>query len=531
MSEFTPDDTAALAEWVDANAGRFELFLHAFDNTAFEQRLLAAAGRVYCGNRELSHQLAPARPDIVELFCPGTLLNSQRFQDTELKVFTFGMAHKIRVPLYRRLRDLLDATGKSYSVYVSTALHENTSFDASFVVRFEELQAIFNGQVYFMGYLSDTAVFNHLIDCYYIAAFFEKGLRANNTTVNAAMECGCAVITNLDEHSPSGLVHMRNVVDINLCDRLPDPEQTAHIGHAARDIASQYGLGPAGVAAAAGRALVMTMTVTTASRSGGAGTAAFPALIANLDRRPGRSGRRRPLVREDRSGDRPGDLPRGALRRRRRAARGRGRPARAAGVGGADRRQARRHPAADRPADARAARGDRRAGRRARPGKSTKDALGETDAAIEMGFFVAGEGRRFYGQTTTSAVPNKAAMIVRQPLGVAGLIIAANTPIANVAWKAFPALLCGNAAILKAAEDTPLSAWAFGVLAREAGVPDGVYATLHGLGRRGRRAAGRASRTSPSSASPARATSAAGSPRRPAGAWPRPASNSAARTR
>ena len=118
----------------------------------------------------------------------------------------------------------------------------------------------------------------------------------------------------------------------------------------------------------------------------------------------------------------------------------------------------------------------------AETGKSTKDALGETDAAIEMGFFVAGEGRRFYGQTTTSAVPNKSAMVVRQPLGVAGLIIAANTPIANVAWKAFPALLCGNAAIMKAAEDTPLSAWAFGVLAREAGVPDGVYTTVHGFG-------------------------------------------------
>jgi acyl-CoA reductase-like NAD-dependent aldehyde dehydrogenase len=115
-------------------------------------------------------------------------------------------------------------------------------------------------------------------------------------------------------------------------------------------------------------------------------------------------------------------------------------------------------------------------------GKSRKDALGEADAAIEMGFFVAGEGRRFYGHTTTSAVPNKTAMVVRQPLGVAGLIIAANTPIANVAWKAFPALLCGNAAILKASEDTPLSAWAFGVLAREAGVPEGVYATVHGFG-------------------------------------------------
>src|SRR5687767_3023814 len=242
MSEFTDDDARSLASWVDANVGRFDLFLHAFDGTPIEQRLLQAAAHVYCGNRELTHQLAPSRADIVELFCPGTLLNSQRFQDTEVKVFTFGMAHKIRVPLYRRLRDLLEATGKSYSVYVSTALHENTSFDGSFVVRFEELQSIFNGQVYFMGYLSDTAVFNHLMDCTYLAAFFEKGLRANNTTVNAAMECGCSVITNLDEFSPRGLVHMKNVIDINLCDRLPDAEQNERIGLAAREIAhAEYG--------------------------------------------------------------------------------------------------------------------------------------------------------------------------------------------------------------------------------------------------------------------------------------------------
>ena len=161
------------------------------------------------------------------------------------------MAHKIRVPLYRRLRDLLDATGKSYSVYVSTALHENTSFDGSFVVRFEELQSIFNGQVYFMGYLSDTAVYNQLMDCTYLAAFFEKGLRANNTTVNAAMECGCAVITNLDEHSPAGLVHMRNVIDINACDRLPGLDQAEKIGRAAREIAQRaIRMGCAGLAAA-----------------------------------------------------------------------------------------------------------------------------------------------------------------------------------------------------------------------------------------------------------------------------------------
>ena len=242
LNEFTDDDAADLDVWSAAHDGRFELFLHAFDGTPVEQRLVAAASRVYCGNRELFEVLRGARPDIQELFCPGTILSPQRFQRTELSVFTFGMAHKIRVPLYRRLRDLLDATGKTYSVYVSTALHENTSFDDSFIVRFEELQAIFNGQIYFMGYLSDTAVYNQLIDCTFLAAFFEKGLRANNTSVNAAMECGCAVITNLDEHSPAGLVHMKNVIDVNRCDRLPDVDVTQRIGSAARDIAhAEYG--------------------------------------------------------------------------------------------------------------------------------------------------------------------------------------------------------------------------------------------------------------------------------------------------
>ena len=115
-------------------------------------------------------------------------------------------------------------------------------------------------------------------------------------------------------------------------------------------------------------------------------------------------------------------------------------------------------------------------------GRSVKDALGETGGAIEMGYFVAGEGRRFYGKVTTSAVPNRHAQIVRQPLGVAGLIIAANTPIANVAWKVFPALMCGNAAVLKASEDTPETANAFAELAAEAGLEPGVLNVVHGLG-------------------------------------------------
>jgi alpha-ketoglutaric semialdehyde dehydrogenase len=118
----------------------------------------------------------------------------------------------------------------------------------------------------------------------------------------------------------------------------------------------------------------------------------------------------------------------------------------------------------------------------AETGKSYKDALGETGGAIQCGLFYASEGQRLYGRTTTSGTPNKYAMTIRQPIGIAGLIIAANTPIANVAWKIFPALVCGNTAILKVAEDTPATAWIVGKIAQEVGLPPGVLNIVQGYG-------------------------------------------------
>jgi alpha-ketoglutaric semialdehyde dehydrogenase len=115
-------------------------------------------------------------------------------------------------------------------------------------------------------------------------------------------------------------------------------------------------------------------------------------------------------------------------------------------------------------------------------GKSPKEGFGEAGGAIALGRFFAGEGQRLYGRTTTSGAPDKYAMTVRQPCGVAALIIAANTPIANVAWKVFPALVCGNAAVLKGAEDTPGTSWLFARIAHEAGLPPGVLNVIQGYG-------------------------------------------------
>jgi len=115
-------------------------------------------------------------------------------------------------------------------------------------------------------------------------------------------------------------------------------------------------------------------------------------------------------------------------------------------------------------------------------GKSLREALGETAAAVACARFFAGEGQRLFGRTMPSGALHKSAMTVRQPCGVAVLIIAANTPAPNFAWKVFPALVCGNAVVLKPSEETPLAAdWMARVLI-EAGVPAGAINVVQGLG-------------------------------------------------
>jgi acyl-CoA reductase-like NAD-dependent aldehyde dehydrogenase len=114
-------------------------------------------------------------------------------------------------------------------------------------------------------------------------------------------------------------------------------------------------------------------------------------------------------------------------------------------------------------------------------GKSNELALAEVDAAVEMGFFAAGEGRRLYGRTTTSSMPNRTVLATRRPVGVAALIVSFNTPLPNYAWKVFPALVCGNTAVLKPSEHTPASAALFGDLC-DGLLPPGVLNIVHGLG-------------------------------------------------
>ena len=115
-------------------------------------------------------------------------------------------------------------------------------------------------------------------------------------------------------------------------------------------------------------------------------------------------------------------------------------------------------------------------------GKVKAEAGGDVQEAIDMSLYMAGEGRRLFGQTTPSELRDKFNMSVRAPIGVVGVITPWNFPIAIPSWKIAPALVCGNTIVFKPATDTPLLGERFVELLVEAGLPDGAINIVHGGG-------------------------------------------------
>src|SRR5918911_2293162 len=115
-------------------------------------------------------------------------------------------------------------------------------------------------------------------------------------------------------------------------------------------------------------------------------------------------------------------------------------------------------------------------------GKPLQETRGDVQEGIDTAYYAASEGRRLFGKTVPSELRNKWAMSYRRPIGVAGLICPFNFPMAIPTWKTFPALTCGNAVILKPAEDVPHTATVLVEILLEAGLPPEVIQLVHGLG-------------------------------------------------
>ena len=236
-AELDEGERAALAALVDRGAEGLRVYLHDYVGSALEERLVRQAEVVYCGNEEIAGNVADLNERVHTLWAPGLILDHRVFAPAVYSIFSFGMAHKVRADMFARLRDLLEGSGMSYSIYMSNANHATATLREAQIV-FDEMRKVFPSNLYFMGNLSDVAIFNYLRTTSFFAAFFKEGVRANNTSVLSAMEHGSVVITNLDEHSPGYFVHMDNVIDINRCERLPsDPLEHKRLGVRAMETA------------------------------------------------------------------------------------------------------------------------------------------------------------------------------------------------------------------------------------------------------------------------------------------------------
>lgn len=115
-------------------------------------------------------------------------------------------------------------------------------------------------------------------------------------------------------------------------------------------------------------------------------------------------------------------------------------------------------------------------------GKVIEEARGEVQEGIDMALYMAGEGRRLFGETTPSELADKFAMSVRAPVGVVSLITPWNFPIAIATWKAFPAIVAGNTVVWKPSIETPLMAYEMAKIFEEVGLPKGVANVVFGTG-------------------------------------------------
>ncbi|MBA88540.1 MAG: aldehyde dehydrogenase [Euryarchaeota archaeon] len=115
-------------------------------------------------------------------------------------------------------------------------------------------------------------------------------------------------------------------------------------------------------------------------------------------------------------------------------------------------------------------------------GKTLKECGGEIQEAIDTCLFFQSEGRRLYGQTVNSELPDKELFTYRRPLGVCGIINACNFPSAVPFWKMIPAIICGNTCVWKSPQDSPLLSFALARIMHQSGLPDGVINLIHGKG-------------------------------------------------
>ncbi len=161
---------------------------------------LQRAVSVYAGNQAIADDMRPHRPDVIKVFCPSTIDGNPH--RGAYRVLVFGMAHKLNLPHFEKLKEHLDEAHPDYTIELSTAVHEGNPWDESIQASVGAMRGVFGARLRVLGYLGDDALARVLHEVDAVAAYFVPALRANNTSYWAAVDAGKTIYTNRDELSP-----------------------------------------------------------------------------------------------------------------------------------------------------------------------------------------------------------------------------------------------------------------------------------------------------------------------------------------
>jgi len=234
--EMSPVDQDRLSRALVSKRLLFDLLLHGYVGTELERSLCVNAKLVAAASREIADQVKGFREDVYSVFAPGAP-EVPPAPGVDCTLLTFGMAHKIRSQGYLRLAELIAGDPRSFRLDISTALHEGGTFDKDFFTVNSEISHVFAGNVRFLGFLADSEVSERLRTASALVAFFPRGARENNTTVLSAMAHGCPVVTNVDEKSPSWMVHNETIFDVEKLKAFPGKRELERVSSRSREIA------------------------------------------------------------------------------------------------------------------------------------------------------------------------------------------------------------------------------------------------------------------------------------------------------
>lgn len=173
-----------------------------------------------------------------ELGCPSTLRGDSTRKG--LTILSFGMAHKFQAPLFEKLKSLLDDSQHAYTICVSSAIHEGSPWDETTKAHTDKLRDLFGDHLRWLGFLADDALAREIRDAHMVALFYDPAVRANNTTLWAALDAGTPVITNLDAQSPPELIHNASVFDLAQLTEWPPANLLRQVRWGGRKAAEAY---------------------------------------------------------------------------------------------------------------------------------------------------------------------------------------------------------------------------------------------------------------------------------------------------